>query len=415
MEPSYAAGSGRGFTLVELIVALAIFATVMAGVAGVFISTLHGSNATRAKLEVVEQFRAVSDFIARDISCAYRSKDLDDCFTFMGGTDRIAFIALTQNFGEDDADLSLISYYLLPDPESSDRNPNEQYKRLIRLAIPMSFEAVEAFVDSYPQESVDMPGMEVPVAEQPYEPDEYFPSDADLDGLPSAYAAYADVLRGMRAPDRLFPGAAVPFDRDSNLWITDDEVNAWEQETNTQLEALFAVLHGLHNVRYGWYPYEWDPLNPDTAAMAPQIDDFELVTLVMPQVKQLLRWDPNVVNPETGQLGMMVPYRWLHPLRFRFGRIDPRDDIGTPDAGPGGYRISPRIPMGVLGRDVGIDNTAAPLLMDTWNARLQCGPPEVVDFNMTFVSKTRTRRDEPLAQPFHEFIYVPMAFDKGSM
>jgi len=385
MEPSYAIRRNRGFTLTEMIVAVAIFATVMAGVAAVFISSLHASDAARAKLQIVEQFRAFSDFVTRDISCAYRSEDLDNRATFMGASDRLAFITLTQNFGNNDADFSLLTYYLLDDPESFDRPLSERYKRLVRLAIPLPYEAVEAFMGGYPRLDDESAG-DMPFSPQ-HEPrdDEFFPSNNDLDALTGTYAQYANVLRDVDPRDRLFPGK----ERGNG------EVSL--QEANRRLQALFGVLQGLFDVRYGWYPFEWDG-DPDSD-MAPQIDDFELVTLVL--------------HPDSGRVGhgRYEEEFLLYPLKFRFGRINPQDSIGTPVQGPGGYMLSPRIPM--EGPEVTFDNTVMYRVQDDWNAVAQGGPPEIVEVNMTFVSKTRAVRDQPLAQPFYSLVYLPMAFDSG--
>ena len=373
MDSSYAIRRRRGFTLTEIVVAVAIFATVMAGVAAVFISSLHASDAARAKLQIVEQLRAFSDFVGRDISSAYRSEDFDDRTTFMGAPDRLTFISLTQNFGDDDADFSLISYYLVDDPESADRPVSDQYRRLIRLAIPLPYEAVEDFMAGY--RTMPVGGGEVVGSDEAayvaFPPPARF---SDLGGR------YANRLQNIPPQDMLFP------------------------QTDQDLQALFGVLYELYGVQYGWYPYEWDSSDFSRTGrdMAPRIDDFELVTLVMAQPKLRQRFNDD---------GTVSTYT-IEPVRFRFGRINPQDNIGAPPVpGPGGYMLSPRIPTG--GQDVMFDNTIMYGVRDNWNAAAQGGPPEIVEVNLTFVSKTRAVRDEPLTQPFYSLIYLPMAFDSG--
>jgi len=366
MLSNYANSKRRGFTLTEMIVAVAIFSTVMAGVAAVFISSLHASDSARAKLEIFEQVRAFADFVERDISGTYRSRDLDDCATFIGDNDQIAFLSLGQNFGSSVSDITLISYYLLDDPQYDE----PMYRRFMRVTVPMPFEAVTRFVSGYPRLAE---GVEVLDARQ-YDPaeNEYFPSDADLDWVvENADPVYRDhaVLLGQIPPqDRLFP------------------------QTDEQLQDLFAVLHARYGIEYGWTPDPTDPNRFDYVwiatdqtgtpqindSMAPQLDDFELVTLT-------------------------------RDVRFRYGRIQPAGDINVPDAGPGGYKLSPR-----GDRYDAIDTTVAYGLQNSWNSGEQFGPPEVVELNMTFISRTRAVRDAPLAQPFYSLIYIPMAFDRGS-
>jgi hypothetical protein len=355
--------------MTEIVVAVAIFATVMAGVAAVFISSLHASDAARAKLQIVEQLRAFSDFVGRDISSAYRSEDLDDRATFMGAFDRLAFISLTQNFGENDADFSLISYYLVDDPESADRPVSDQFKRLIRLAIPLPYHAVEDFMAGYTP--VPVGGGEVVGSEgAAYVA---FPPPARFSGLGGGYA---NRLQNIPPQDMLFP------------------------QNDRDLQDLFGVLYELYGVQYGWGPYQWDPTDrsPSGRDMAPRIDDFELVTLVMAQPKLRRRFNDD---------GTVSTYT-LEPVRFRFGRINPQDNIGAPPVpGPGGYMLSPR------DEQVMYDDTIMYDLRNNWDAAAQGGPPEIVEVNLTFVSKTRAVRDEPLTQPFYSLIYLPMAFDSG--
>ena len=390
MESSYAIRRHRGFTMTEIVVAVAIFATVMAGVAAVFISSLHASDAARAKLQIVEQFRAFSDFVGRDISCAYRSEDLDDRATFMGAPDRLAFITLTQNFGEDDADFSLLSYYLVDDPESIDRPVSDQFKRLIRLAIPLSYEAVEAFMAGYMPDAI---GEDDEVGGSEEGAYVAFPPPGRFSELGGLYSEYVSHLQENIAPrDMLFP------------------------QNDDDLQALLAVLHGLYDIEYGWqssgpnrFENVWlaressEGVNINDS-MAPLIDDFELVTLVLAH-EPGSEFGRVVHGPD----GEEYP---LYPLKFRFGRINPRDNIGPPPAqGPGGYILSPRDPA--TGREVTFDNTIMYGVQDNWNAVAEGGPPEVVEVNLTFVSRTRAVRDRSLATPFYSLIYLPMAFDSG--
>jgi|GEM_PF-3228684 len=86
-----------GFTLVEMLVALAIFGTVMAGISVVFISSMRAWQTARENQSVFEMGRSALQLMERDIQSAFGSVDRNEMQTLVGGTDRLTFVGIVQN------------------------------------------------------------------------------------------------------------------------------------------------------------------------------------------------------------------------------------------------------------------------------------------------------------------------------
>ena len=115
-----------GVTLVELLVALTVFAVVMGGISVVFISSLKAYQSGQRNISIFETARGALTFMQRDLSPAYMSLDTGHVETLVGQRDWLTFVGLTQNpptayragyEPEPHTDLSRISYYLTHDPE----------------------------------------------------------------------------------------------------------------------------------------------------------------------------------------------------------------------------------------------------------------------------------------------------------
>ena len=105
-----------------MLVALAVFSTVMAGISVVFISSLRAWRTGQENRSIFEMARASLRFMERDISSAFGSVDRDEIQTLVGDREWLTFVGITENpeTGPYDppkahSDISRISYYLMPD------------------------------------------------------------------------------------------------------------------------------------------------------------------------------------------------------------------------------------------------------------------------------------------------------------
>lgn len=57
----------RGFTLIEAVVATAVFAVVISSVAGIYLSTFHLDRKTRAQRALSQNARFISEFLAKEV------------------------------------------------------------------------------------------------------------------------------------------------------------------------------------------------------------------------------------------------------------------------------------------------------------------------------------------------------------
>jgi prepilin-type N-terminal cleavage/methylation domain-containing protein len=87
----------NGFTLVEMLVALAIFGTVMAGISVVFISSMRAWETARANQSVFEMGRAALQVMERDIAAAFGSVDRNEMQTLVGTSQWLTFVGIMEN------------------------------------------------------------------------------------------------------------------------------------------------------------------------------------------------------------------------------------------------------------------------------------------------------------------------------
>src|SRR5690554_896576 len=103
----------RGVTLVELLVAMTIFITLMSSLVLLFSGTVRTMRAATTSMEVHDIGRAAFEVLERDIYAAAASREQDVNFNFYGAP--FGFMAV----GADDRGrLSRVSYVLHPDAES---------------------------------------------------------------------------------------------------------------------------------------------------------------------------------------------------------------------------------------------------------------------------------------------------------
>jgi hypothetical protein len=117
--------------MVELLVALAVFSTVMAGISVVFVSSLRAWRTGQENRSVFQMARASAQFMERDITSAFGSVDKDELKTLVGGPQWLTFVGITENpptwreigsgYEIPHSDISRITYRLMRDPEQSDQ------------------------------------------------------------------------------------------------------------------------------------------------------------------------------------------------------------------------------------------------------------------------------------------------------
>ncbi|HPU98961.1 MAG TPA: prepilin-type N-terminal cleavage/methylation domain-containing protein, partial [Candidatus Hydrogenedentes bacterium] len=108
--------AGRlGFTAIELLVAIAIFITLMAGVTGLFtgiIRTVQGSHAT---MDAMENIRASMAVFEADLKQSFARSDLEDSYAFYGEPTGFVYIGADRT-----GKLSRVTYVLHVDPEQTE-------------------------------------------------------------------------------------------------------------------------------------------------------------------------------------------------------------------------------------------------------------------------------------------------------
>jgi prepilin-type N-terminal cleavage/methylation domain-containing protein len=87
----------NGFTLVEMLVAMVIFGTVMAGISVVFISSMRAWQTARENQSVFEMGRAALQLMERDIKSAFGSVDRNEMRTLVGTSWSLTFVGVTEN------------------------------------------------------------------------------------------------------------------------------------------------------------------------------------------------------------------------------------------------------------------------------------------------------------------------------
>jgi prepilin-type N-terminal cleavage/methylation domain-containing protein len=121
----------NGFTLVEMLVALAIFGTVMAGISIVFLSSLRAWHASRETQSVFEMGRAALRVMEQDITTAFGSVERGELRTLVGGPDWLSFVGITENpktarepgwTPTAHSDIARITYCLMSETAGSDEN-----------------------------------------------------------------------------------------------------------------------------------------------------------------------------------------------------------------------------------------------------------------------------------------------------
>ncbi len=111
-----AARDRRGFTLVELLVALTIFVTVMASVTLVFNGAIRTSKQGFQNQEAYELARGTMKVLERDLSRAFTNRDHGDNFNFYGTPIGFTFVGLISADESSVPNMARVTYVIYHDP-----------------------------------------------------------------------------------------------------------------------------------------------------------------------------------------------------------------------------------------------------------------------------------------------------------
>jgi len=363
----------EGFTLVEVLVAVAVFATVIAGVLTVYTSALRARDVARENALIFEQFRGYTAFIERDITAAYLSRDRDDTFTLYCDTvtmpiyhparasdvnvtsSRLAFIGLTEN-EDDNHDLALVSYYLVPDTTAALITEESSPKFiLVRLAQPQ--------YDSFPMRGQTREIDYVALSNTA------FPLEGATD-----YELASDVTGFLCMPANIRDDGTAGWPRqlEATLWcgFNQGTLGQFWVDTDTSLPWVFPNPDDWN----GWEPSTWDQSYPNR----PDLGRWNrIVETKLGGTDRITTWRP-VICPPPFLAG------WPPTLSSCPRDVDRDgwcDCVGR--ATPSGYEED--IPS------------------------VEIGPPELITVVITIEAEENTRRLRPLARDFSSDIYLPLA------
>lgn len=131
--------AGAGFTLIEILVSVAVLALVLVLLMQVVGSVLNTYTGSRARAESTSTGRALLDAIARDIQGAYLRADLP-AFPEDGSDRRLAFYTAQAGLTSDPApvrDVSYVDYFLNDEPDEAE---------LMRADVGMTWDEVDKLV-----------------------------------------------------------------------------------------------------------------------------------------------------------------------------------------------------------------------------------------------------------------------------
>lgn len=90
--------SDKGFTLVELLVAVTIFTLLMGAVGAFYVSSLRAVRTGNQAIDVNQAARTVFSTVQRDLATAYAARDFGDTHTFYGTPIGMTFVGLARNY-----------------------------------------------------------------------------------------------------------------------------------------------------------------------------------------------------------------------------------------------------------------------------------------------------------------------------
>ncbi len=122
----------KGFTLMEMLIAISIISIIIGALYGAYISNVRGIQITRQDSQVYQTARIVLDRMRRDLECAYLGSGAskksalgmiaEDIEIEDSPADKIDFTALTHIYSKQDnltTDLCEIGYFLKKEPDTN--------------------------------------------------------------------------------------------------------------------------------------------------------------------------------------------------------------------------------------------------------------------------------------------------------
>jgi prepilin-type N-terminal cleavage/methylation domain-containing protein len=114
-------GHSQGFTLIELIAAMAIFLTIMGGVAALFVTTMKTVKQGFQNQEIFELARGTLSIIENDLSRAFTSREHGDLYKFYGTPIGFTFVGLVgRDQNSPDGNLARVTYVIYHDNNDPD-------------------------------------------------------------------------------------------------------------------------------------------------------------------------------------------------------------------------------------------------------------------------------------------------------
>lgn len=121
-------GAGRGgFTAVELLVAIAIFVTLMAGVMTLFSGVIRTVQGSQASMDAMEGIRASMAVMEADLKQAFARADMAEMYAFYGEPTGFVYVGVNRNGRP-----SRVSYSLHVDPDQTEMD------RLQTVQVPLA-------------------------------------------------------------------------------------------------------------------------------------------------------------------------------------------------------------------------------------------------------------------------------------
>jgi prepilin-type N-terminal cleavage/methylation domain-containing protein len=146
-------GNERGFTLVELIVSVAIFTIIMSGIAAVFVASLNAVNTGYQIAEANEESRIAFNLIERDLSTAFTSRDYGDYYQFYGTPVGFSLVGLVRSYETYSASPNIARVtYVLHQTEGMNlvTNAEDEDEAQLTYALLRYYEPNEQDLDSFP-------------------------------------------------------------------------------------------------------------------------------------------------------------------------------------------------------------------------------------------------------------------------